>query len=114
MTIKINLNTHLCLIFVGVSDLGGISPIDEVNPDYPFMDVKELQKELGNDFYHLTRRLPVHDAMIHKYFSHTMGRNKDRSDNDSDSDDRRMYSPILLSVLADKSTAATTTASHSR
>ena len=45
----------------GATDLGGISPLDEVNPSYPFPDVAELKGTLAGWGYELKERLPVHD-----------------------------------------------------
>ncbi len=45
----------------GATDLGGISPFDEVNPSYPFPTVSELRRVLESWGYILTERLPLHD-----------------------------------------------------
>ena len=44
----------------GATDLGGISPIDEVNPDYPHPTYKSLQKILQPAGWTLQPRLPVY------------------------------------------------------
>ncbi len=44
----------------GANDLGGISPKDEVNPDYPHLTAQYLQEMLANGSYELTPRLPVY------------------------------------------------------
>lgn len=43
----------------GATDLGGISPIDVVNPDYPHPDPDRLARHLASH-YELCRRLPVY------------------------------------------------------
>ena len=49
----------------GARDLGGISPKDEVNPDYPHPTVSSLRKVLEPDDWQLVPRLPVYP----KYYS---------------------------------------------
>lgn len=44
----------------GVSDLGGISPKDEVNPDYPHLTSNNLRAILEPAGWRLTPRLPVY------------------------------------------------------
>ena len=44
----------------GATDLGGISPIDEVNPDYPHPTYKSLSKILQPAGWSLEPRLPVY------------------------------------------------------
>ncbi len=44
----------------GASDLGGISPHDEVNPDYPHPRVAELANQLKQQGWTLTQRLPIY------------------------------------------------------
>lgn len=44
----------------GANDLGGISPKDEVNPDYPHLTAEHLQKMLEGSKYELISRLPVY------------------------------------------------------
>ena len=87
--------------FVGATDLGGISPIDEVNPDYPFMDIQELQQRLGSN-YQLVRRLPVHDSMIAKYFHPMMNDNENTDDGGEASSSSASSSFPILSVLKSK------------
>ena len=89
--------------FVGATDLGGISPIDEVNPDYPFMDIQELQQQLGSN-YQLVRRLPVHDSMIAKYFHPMMDDNENTGDGDGNAG-KASSSTSILSVLKSKTAA---------
>ncbi len=47
-------------IQAGVTDLGGIGVIDEVNPDYPHLHPDSLQAILGNKGWQLQPRLPVY------------------------------------------------------
>ncbi|MEO0935884.1 MAG: 7,8-didemethyl-8-hydroxy-5-deazariboflavin synthase subunit CofG [Cyanobacteria bacterium J06641_2] len=49
----------LSCIEAGARDLGGISPIDEVNPDYPHIQENEL-REMLNEGWELVPRLPVY------------------------------------------------------
>jgi len=44
----------------GATDLGGISPIDEVNPDYPHPTYKSLSAILASAGWELKPRLPVY------------------------------------------------------
>ena len=44
----------------GARDLGGISPQDEVNPDFAFPNIHQLRDSLGKEGYHLQPRLPVY------------------------------------------------------
>ena len=44
----------------GATDLGGISPIDEVNPDYPHPTYKSLSAILASGGWELKPRLPVY------------------------------------------------------
>lgn len=44
----------------GASDLGGISPKDEVNPDYPHPQDQKLAATLERSGWHLRPRLPVY------------------------------------------------------
>ncbi|WP_254173048.1 7,8-didemethyl-8-hydroxy-5-deazariboflavin synthase subunit CofG [Planktothrix pseudagardhii] len=59
-----NLVTHpdilLACLDAGARDLGGISPRDEVNPDYPHPDHQTLQAILAPNGWQLVRRLPVY------------------------------------------------------
>ena len=50
----------LACIEAGARDLGGISPKDEVNPDYPHIQENELQEILKPQGWELTARLPVY------------------------------------------------------
>ncbi|MEO1560704.1 MAG: 7,8-didemethyl-8-hydroxy-5-deazariboflavin synthase subunit CofG [Cyanobacteria bacterium J06632_19] len=50
----------LACIEAGARDLGGISPKDEVNPDYPHIQEKELQEMLQPGDWDLLPRLPVY------------------------------------------------------
>jgi 7,8-didemethyl-8-hydroxy-5-deazariboflavin synthase len=50
---------HACLA-AGASDLGGISPKDEVNPDYPHPHDENLAVELRNMGWQLQPRLPIY------------------------------------------------------
>ncbi len=53
------------LLAAGVDDLGGISPIDVVNPDYEQPDVKHLHKSLGATGWQLEARLPIYPHLDH-------------------------------------------------
>jgi len=44
----------------GARDLGGISPIDEVNPDYPHPSQPQLAQRLRRGGWHLVPRLPIY------------------------------------------------------
>ncbi len=44
----------------GARDLGGIGPIDEVNPDYPHVDYLSLKAILASGGWELVPRLPVY------------------------------------------------------
>lgn len=59
-----NLVTHpdilLACLEAGARDLGGISPRDEVNPDYPHPHQQSLQEILAPNGWELVRRLPVY------------------------------------------------------
>ena len=44
----------------GATDLGGISPKDEVNPDYPHLTAKSLKKIIESAGWQLVPRLPVY------------------------------------------------------
>lgn len=44
----------------GARDLGGISPHDEVNPDYPHPKPRELATKLEQQGWTLTQRLPIY------------------------------------------------------
>jgi 7,8-didemethyl-8-hydroxy-5-deazariboflavin synthase len=48
----------------GARDLGGISPIDEVNPDYPHPTATRLRSILEPAGWQLTERLPVYPQYI--------------------------------------------------
>ena len=50
----------LACIEAGARDLGGISPIDEVNPDYPHIQENELREMLQPGGWDLVTRLPVY------------------------------------------------------
>lgn len=47
----------------GARDLGGMSPRDEVNPDYDFPDVEELRHQLSSWGYDLVPRRAVHSRL---------------------------------------------------
>lgn len=53
-------NLRACLD-AGAGDLGGISPQDEVNPEYAFPRAAELRRQLGGWGYSLVTRLPVYE-----------------------------------------------------
>lgn len=44
----------------GAQDLGGISPHDEVNPNYPHPKAEELRSQLAPRGYQLVQRLPIY------------------------------------------------------
>lgn len=50
----------LACIEAGARDLGGISPKDEVNPDYPHIQEQELREILDPDSWNLLPRLPIY------------------------------------------------------
>lgn len=56
------LHPHLLLecLQAGARDLGGISPRDEVNPDYPHLNAQMLAEILEPAGWQLTPRLPVY------------------------------------------------------
>ena len=54
-------NFLLSLIQAGARDLGGISPIDEVNPTYHFQKINHLKKQLQSGNFNLVERLPVYE-----------------------------------------------------
>ena len=51
-------------IEAGARDLGGIGPVDEVNPDYQHPALERLQQELAIAHYQLAPRLPVHKRYL--------------------------------------------------
>ena len=51
-------------LHAGVRDLGGIVPIDEVNPDYHHQQVETLRILLARCGYQLTPRLPVYPQYV--------------------------------------------------
>jgi FO synthase subunit 1 len=55
----------LACIAAGARDLGGISPKDEVNPDYPHVQKKALQEILQPAMWKLVPRLPVYPQFDH-------------------------------------------------
>ena len=62
--LSIALNTDsflLSLIRAGARDLGGISPIDEVNPTYHFQKINLLKAQLQSGDFKLEERLPVYE-----------------------------------------------------
>lgn len=50
----------LSCLEAGARDLGGISPKDEVNPDYPHPRIQSLQETLARAGWKLVPRLPVY------------------------------------------------------
>lgn len=48
----------------GARDLGGISPIDEVNPDYAHPIADQLASQLSKAGWELAPRLPVHEQYL--------------------------------------------------
>ena len=55
----------LSLLEAGASDLGGISPLDEVNPSYRFQSADTLRAQLKFGDFELVQRLPVHERHFH-------------------------------------------------
>jgi FO synthase subunit 1 len=53
-------NWLLACLAAGARDLGGISPKDEVNPDYPHLQEQELRNILEPGGWELVPRLPVY------------------------------------------------------
>ena len=51
----------ISLLDAGARDLGGISPLDEVNPTYSFQKVQLLKSQLQYGDYELVQRLPVYE-----------------------------------------------------
>lgn len=49
----------------GARDLGGIGPIDEVNPDYPHPSAREMAEQLAADGWQLQPRLPLYPQFDH-------------------------------------------------
>lgn len=54
-------NLLLACLDAGARDLGGISPHDEVNPDYPHSPAQPLSKVLAQGDWQLVQRLPVYE-----------------------------------------------------
>lgn len=56
-------DSHMLLacLDAGARDLGGIGPIDEVNPDYPHGSHQQLTALLATQGWALTARLPVYE-----------------------------------------------------
>ncbi len=50
----------LACLAAGATDLGGIGPKDEVNPDYPHLQVESLQDVLNLAGWELVPRLPIY------------------------------------------------------
>jgi 7,8-didemethyl-8-hydroxy-5-deazariboflavin synthase len=45
----------------GARDLGGIGPLDEVNPEYPHLEHQKLVEQLSQAGWQLVHRLPVYE-----------------------------------------------------
>ncbi|MEM8830319.1 MAG: 7,8-didemethyl-8-hydroxy-5-deazariboflavin synthase subunit CofG [Cyanobacteria bacterium P01_G01_bin.19] len=58
-------NFLLDCLEAGATDLGGLSPVDEVNPDYPHPTAESLSRILAQAGWRLKPRLPVYS----KYYS---------------------------------------------
>lgn len=58
-------NWLLACLEAGARDLGGISPKDEVNPDYPHLQEQRLQEILQPAGWQLTPRLPIYPQFQH-------------------------------------------------
>lgn len=54
----------LACLEAGARDLGGISPKDEVNPDYPHLPIPVLQTHLAAAGWQLVPRLPVYPQYV--------------------------------------------------
>lgn len=54
----------LACLEAGARDLGGISPIDEVNPDYPHPTAAQLRSLLEPAGWHLIERLPIYPQYV--------------------------------------------------
>jgi FO synthase subunit 1 len=54
----------ISLLDAGVTDLGGISLLDEVNPNYDFQKIDKLKSRLYGKGYKLVKRLPVYSRFI--------------------------------------------------
>jgi FO synthase subunit 1 len=54
----------ISLLDAGVTDLGGISLLDEVNPNYDFQKIDKLKLRLYEKGYKLVKRLPVYSRFI--------------------------------------------------
>jgi len=63
-----NLIDPVGLLRLGVTDLGGISPltIDHINPESAWPDIEKLRKEIEAAGCRLRERLPVHAVMVRK------------------------------------------------
>jgi FO synthase subunit 1 len=57
-------------IEAGARDLGGISPHDEVNPDYPHPQPQKLADTLQSAGWKLIKRLPVYPQHINSLPTH--------------------------------------------
>ena len=55
----------IACLAAGATDLGGISPHDEVNPDYPHPKVKQLTAALNQAGWNFMPRLPVYSPYDH-------------------------------------------------
>lgn len=53
-------NDLIACLDAGAQDLGGISPHDEVNPDYPHPNIEELRAQLEPQGYQFVQRLPIY------------------------------------------------------
>ncbi|BAZ16865.1 radical SAM domain-containing protein [Calothrix sp. NIES-4071] len=50
----------IACIEAGACDLGGIGPLDEVNPDYPHLQKNDLERILKTKNWRLQKRLPIY------------------------------------------------------
>ncbi|MEA5619798.1 7,8-didemethyl-8-hydroxy-5-deazariboflavin synthase subunit CofG [Cronbergia sp. UHCC 0137] len=55
----------LACLAAGATDLGGISPKDEVNPDYPHLQAQDLRDILQPGGWELRSRLPIYPQFDH-------------------------------------------------
>lgn len=62
--------TILACIDLGATDLGGIGPVDEVNPTYPHQRLNSLTAMLNEHGYRLRPRLPIYPQYDHWLPSH--------------------------------------------
>jgi FO synthase subunit 1 len=70
-------NDLIACLEAGATDLGGISPRDEVNPDYPHPKANELKALLEAEGYEFVQRLPIYpqyDRWLNERLNRTVQR----------------------------------------